>query len=170
MRSINLLGYTVSHGVIKPDPDRLAPLITVPDPHDTKSLKRIIGMFSYYSNRIKKFSAKILPLTSTESFPLSESALNAFNMLKKNVEHSVLNTIDETIPFMVETDASDRAIAATLSQNGRPVASFSLTLNSSELMHYSIEKESYAIVEAIRKWRHYLATRNYLNISFNLYL
>ena len=116
-------------------------------------------MFSYYSNWIKNFSVKILPLTSTKSFPLSQSALNAFNILRKNVEHSALNTIDETIPFMVVTDASGRAIAATLSQHF-----FSRTLNSSELMHSSIEKEAYVIVEAIKR-RHYLATRHFILLT-----
>ena len=51
-------------------------------------------------------------------------------------------------------------ISATLSQNGRPVAFFSRSLYRSE-RHSSIEKEAYAIIESIRKWRHYLATHHF---------
>ena len=38
---------------------------------------------------------------------------------------------------------------------------FSHTLNCSERKHSSIEKEAYAIVEAIRKWRHYVGTKHF---------
>ena len=60
-------------------------------------------------------------------------------------------TIDSTVPLVVETDASDHAIAATLNQSGRPVAFFSRTLTGSEQRHSAVEKEAYAIVEALRK-------------------
>ncbi|XP_059799785.1 uncharacterized protein LOC132377519 [Hypanus sabinus] len=60
------------------------------------------------------------------------------------------------IPFQVESDASDLALAATLNQAGRPVAFFSRTLQGPEIWHPTVEKEAQAIEEAIRHWRHYL--------------
>ena len=60
----------------------------------------------------------------------------------------------------METDASEFAIAATLNQDGRAVAFHSRTLSLSEQRHSAIEKEAYAIVEALRKWRHLLIGRH----------
>ena len=60
----------------------------------------------------------------------------------KSLEDAEVTAVDESIPFEVETDASEAALAATLNQNGRPVAFFSRTLWGSELKHASIEKEA----------------------------
>ena len=68
----------------------------------------------------------------------------------------MVTIIEPGIPLVVETDASDLAIAATLNQNGRPVAFFSRTLTQPEKRHSAVEKEACAIVESLRKWRHYL--------------
>ena len=70
--------------------------------------------------------------------------------------NAVVKTIDEAIPFVVETDASDFSLAATLNQNGQPVAFFSKSLSKHEIHQPAIEKEAYAIVEALRKWKQYL--------------
>eukprot|EP00794_Sanderia_malayensis_P020739 gene20739-22770_t len=154
-------GYEIEEGIIRPDPERLSPLRNLPVPHDSKSLNRCLGLFSYYSQWIPEFSNRIKPLTSSKSFPLPPIAVTAFDNLKKTVEEAFVTAIDETVPFEVETDASDVALAATLSQDGRPVAFFSRSLQGSELKHASIEKEAQAIIEAIRHWRHFLTGRHF---------
>ena len=164
-RKLNILGSVICDGVIKPDPERLQPLRDMPPPHDLKSQKRVVGLFAYYCKWIKNFSDKIRPLTHNTEFPIAGDALIAFNLLKCDIEDSVICSIDESLPFQVETDASEFAIAATLSQNSRPVAFFSRMLNGSELRHSSVEKEASAVIEAVRKWKHYLTGRHFTLIT-----
>ena len=151
-----LLGYIIENGCISPDPGRLRPLLELPLPHNSKSLNRCLGLFIYYSQWVPSFSDRIKPITSCKSFPLSSEAEQAFEDLKSIIAKAAVSAIDESVPFEVETDASDVAIAATLNQKGRPVAFSSRTLQGSELKHSAIEKEAPAIVESIRHWRHFL--------------
>ena len=76
-----------------------------------------MGLLAHYSRWIPKFSEKIRPLAHTDSFPLSTEALQAFENLKKDISNAVVLAVDPSSPFTVETDASDHAIAATLTQN-----------------------------------------------------
>ena len=117
-----------------------------------------MGTFAYYSRWISGFSEKIHPLVDTKRFPMSRLARESFEKIK-DIVHAAVSAIDPDIPFVVETDASDHAVAATLSQGGRPVAFFSRTLSACKQHHSSIEKEAYAIVESLRLWRHYLLGR-----------
>ena len=55
------------------------------------------------------------------------------------------------MPFVVECDALDVAISATLNQGGRPVAFMSRSFQGSELHYPSVEEEATAIIEAVRK-------------------
>ncbi|KAG7165887.1 pol Retrovirus-related Pol polyprotein from transposon-like 19 [Homarus americanus] len=50
--SIDLLGYTISHDTLKPDDDRFRPLKELPLTKDLLALRRVIGLFSYYSQWI----------------------------------------------------------------------------------------------------------------------
>jgi len=50
--------------------------------------------------------------------------------------------VDEREHFTVECDASDFAIAATLNQNGRPVAFMSRTLSKTECSYPTVDKEA----------------------------
>ncbi|CAG2212501.1 unnamed protein product [Mytilus edulis] len=163
VESVDLLGYTISQGVLRPDPDRMKPLRELPVPHSPKSVKRAMGMFSYYSQWIPRFSDKIKPLANATSFPLDSIAVKAFDDLKSDLENASISAIDEAIPF--ETDASDSAVAGSLNQGGRPVAFFSRTLNAHELGHSSVEKEACAIIDAVRKWRHLLSGKHFTLVT-----
>ena len=163
--AIRLLGYEVGHGSLKPDSDRIAALQKIPVPSTRKELQHIVGLFAYYAKWIQKYSELIRPLTTAKNLPLTGNALQAFSKLKEKLISATLQPIDEAIPFTVETDASDFAISATLNQNGKPVAFHARTLSRSEQKHSSIEKEAYAIVEALRKWRHLLVGRHFTLVT-----
>ena len=156
-----MLGYQIKNHTIKPDPNRLEPLLKLPTPSTKSMLQRGLGLFAYYSNWIQKYSDKIRPLTQSSTFPLSEEACNAYEAIKREISEAIVVAPEDSIPFVLETDASDHCIAATLNQAGRPVAFCSHTLSKHEQNHPAIEKEAYAIVEAIRKWRHYLLGRHF---------
>lgn len=164
LSTIRILGYEISYNQLRPDPSRVQPLLDLPTPTNSKSLLRLLGLFAYYSRWIQGYSHKLRPLVGA-SIPLGSSAIAAIQELKKAIVNAVHAHIDDRIPFVVETDASDSAIAATLNQDGRPVAFFSRTLSSSEKGHCSIEKEAYAIIEAVRYWRHYLLPRPFTLVT-----
>jgi len=162
---IDILGYRLSHQSIKPDPERLQPLQEYPPPSNVPSLRRALGMFAYYAKWIPQFSDKIRPLANTTSFPLDKEALASFNALKNELARVALFPIDEDIPFVVECDASDVAISASLNQNGRPVAFMSKTLSATERRYPAVEKEALAIIEAVRKWNHLLSRQPFILIT-----
>lgn len=164
-KEITYLGYCISNGSLRPDPDRIKPLIDLPIPDNVSSLKRALGLFSYYSIWIKDYSKRIQPLLHSDSFPLCSEAIQCFRALKEEISKASVYAFDETLPLQIETDASSVSIAATLSQLGRPVAFFSRTLTNSERLQPAIEREATAIIEAVRKWRLFVIGRRFTIVT-----
>lgn len=165
LTEISYLGYQLSNGTLRPDPDRLQPLRDLPLPSDTASLRRTLGLLSYYSQWIPNYSSRIAPLLSIASFPAGPEAKACFDTLKEDICEASVAALDDRLPLEVETDASATTLAATLSQNGRPVAFFSRTLSKTERLHPAVEREACAIIEAIRKWRQILIGRHFKIIT-----
>ena len=165
VQTIDMLGYRISSKQVMPDPSRLQPLLDLPPPRTAKELKRVTGMFAYYAKWLPKFSEKAGALLRANSFPLDEAAIQAFNELKNLLSKACLSTIQDGVPFVVETDASDYALAAILSQNDRPVAFMSRSLDSTEKRYPAVEKEATAIIEAVRRWGHFLKGRHFTIVT-----
>jgi len=160
-----MLGYLVAYKQIKPDSKRLQALLDLPEPTRAKELKRVSGLFAYYAKWVPNVSKKAGTFLHCKAFPLSNEAVIAFQTLKNDLRNASLGSIQGGVPFEVETDASDFVLAAVLSQDGRPVALMSRTLSACEKRYSAVEKEPIAIIEAVRKWIHFLKGRHFTIVT-----
>lgn len=76
---INILGYTITGKTIKPDPERLRPLLDLPAPNSLASLRRIMGMFAHYSKWVPNFSEKFNHWYTVKHFPCLKMLLQHSN-------------------------------------------------------------------------------------------
>ena len=92
----------------------------------------------------------------------TEIQQTAFNELKKEITlERTLIILQPGKPFRMETDTSDFAIAAILSQEDnkgiwQPVAFMSKMLNDTERNYEIYIKEMLAMMKGFYKWAHYL--------------
>jgi RNase H-like domain found in reverse transcriptase len=108
----------------------------------------------------------VVPLTrlTRKNIPwnFDESCKLAFLTLKQAfISAPVLTHYKPGCPLVIETDASNYALAAILSQvesNGEihPVTYLSRTFSDAELNYDTYDKELMAIYEAFKAWQHYL--------------
>ena len=163
---VKFLGYIVSREGLKMDSKKVEAITSWPKPTTVKEVQSFLGFANFYRQFIAGYSAVAAPLTSLtkkdQAFEWTVEAEQAFQELKTRFStEPILVIFDPSKPVTVETDASDKAIGACLSQpdtNGklRPVAYLSRKMTPPELNYEVHDKELLAIVEAFRHWRVYL--------------
>ena len=62
----------------------------------------------------------------------------------------------------MDYDATGNAIVAILTQEGNPIAYFSEKLNDAKKQYSIYDYEFYVIVQALKKWRHYLLPKEFV--------
>jgi 5-bromo-4-chloroindolyl phosphate hydrolysis protein len=103
-----------------------------------------------------------------KSFHWTEEAKKSFNLLKRKItEQPILVLPDFQKTFQVKCDASGFEIGAVLSQEDKPIAYFSEKLNEAKVKYSMYDKEFYAIIQALKKWRHYLIPKEFVLYNDN---
>ena len=64
--------------------------------------------------------------------------------------------------FQVQCDTSGSATRVVLSQEGKPISFFSEKLNNAKRKYFVYDQEFYGIVQALKKWRHYLIPKEFV--------
>jgi hypothetical protein len=165
--SVAFLGYVISPDGIFMDKSKVETIQCWATPSSVKDVQRFLGFANFYRRFIKGYSKIATPLITLtckdKPFSWNPTAQAAFDTLKMAFTSApILIHPDPAKPFIVETDASNFALGAILSQFGidgllHPVAFYSRKLTSAEINYQVYDKELLAIIMAFEQWRPYLA-------------
>ena len=170
-REVEFLGHIVSADGVQTDPKKTDAIKTWPRPECVRDVRSFLGLCSYYRRFIHQFAEIAKPLHKlTEkgrSFTWTDTCTKAFETLKQKLTESpILTHPDFSQPFILDTDASDVAIAAVLSQKidgiEHAIAFASRTLSKSEKKYCVTRKELLALVHFVKYFKHYLYGKQFL--------
>jgi hypothetical protein len=153
MTQVQYLGYIIDERGVHVDPAKIQVIRDWPAPTTLTELRSFLGLANFYRRFVLGFSHITWPLSQVTKggakakFFRSESQPKAFGELKHRLcSAPVLTLLDLQQPFEIETDASDYAIEAVLTQHGHLVAYHSETLSDTVRKYPTYDKEMYSIV------------------------
>jgi hypothetical protein len=164
--SLEYLGHIISDQGVTTDPSKTEAMVNWPVPTSITELRGFLGLTGYYRKFVHNYGLIAKPLTNLlkkKQFQWSPQAMEAFIALKQAMASTpVLALPDFTLPFEVETDASDSGVGAVLMQKGQPVAFLSKALGPSHQKLSIYEKEFLALIMAVERWRPYLQRQEFI--------
>jgi len=162
---IDFLGHMVWADGIQPQPDKLAAIRDWPTPHCLRDVRAFYGLASYYRKFVKDFAKIAEPLSrmtkKNTPFTWTDETQQSFENLKRaQLDVDALAYPTPGTPCILDTDASDVAVGAVLSQmvDGveKPIAYFSRVLNGTQRNYCPTRRELLAVITSLQHFRHYL--------------
>ena len=164
-KEIEFLGFQVNTTGVQIQSKKTEAILNWRIPAKVKEVQQFLGFANFVRKFVKNFAEISQPLTrlvrNNVPFIWDNDCDNAFTKLKQAIISApVLVHHQEGLPCVVESDASDFALGAVLSQEVEgvlhPVAYYSRRLTGAEINYQVYDKELLAIVEVFREWRVYL--------------
>jgi hypothetical protein len=155
------------------DPKKVKAIKEWPSPKNIFEVRSFHGLASFYRKFIWNFSGISAKMMDTvkkrhKYFKWTEEAKRSFNILKeKLIEKPILVLPDFGKTFQVRCHASGLTIGVVLSQDNKPIAYFSEKLNKAKHKYSTHNKEFYAIIQELKKWRHYIIPKEFVLYNNN---
>ena len=169
------LGHIISAKGINVDPEKVKAVKSLLPPTSKMVLRSFLGLASYYRRFISDFADVAQPLTrllrDDARFEWGSAQVKSFATLKERLTTApILAYPDWDATFLLQTDASNDAIAAVLSQVGtdgleRVISYASRVLQDRERRYDTREKELLAVVYGCETFRHYLVVSSFIIIT-----
>ena len=164
------LGHVVGSGKIEPDPTKLAIVPNLQPPVTKKDVRKLMGFFSYFRAFIPSLAetARVITDLTQKNMPNNvrweEKHQQAFDKMKVDLCKAVENplySIEFGKEFGLLVDASATAIGSCLIQwrddgTEKPLYFSSKKLSLTQCRWSTIEREAYAVVEALHRYRHWI--------------
>lgn len=164
---VRFVGHIVGSGRHRPDADKLATISSLAKPVTKKDVRKMVGFFNYFHSYISSLAELCVPFTNVLAkdkpniVVWSEVENLAFERLKQALTECVkanLYVAQWGKPFGIHCDASKIAIGSCLVQwddegRERPISFASSKLSGAQLNWAAIEKEAYAIIWSLNKFK-----------------
>ena len=166
VQETGFLGYRISLDGLGMEEDKVKSILEWPTPKNVKEVQQFLGLANYYRKIIDGYAGIATGLyrftKKGQAFQWDEAAEKSFNELKELFkQRTIVANFNYDLPIVLETDVSDYALGARLTQKKedgtfRPVAFWSRKMIPAELNYDVHDKELLAIVSAFQVWRAYL--------------
>ena len=163
---VKFLGHHISSSGIRPDPDIMKKILSLKPPTSRSELESFLGLINFFGRMIPNFSGIVQPLHALRRkdvefrwLPLHQSAFN--QLLQIMSTPPVLRSYELSQPATLTTDASEKAIAGILTQNGQPVMFVSRILTAAEQRYSNVEREALAVIWSILRLKQLLLGRHF---------
>ena len=169
-KSVSFLGHVISEDGIGTDPKKTQAVSDWPRPTCQKDVRAFLGLAGYYRRFVQGFAKKAAPLhvllKKGRPFVWTDEAQQSFDALKLLLASPpILAMPTDGDEFVLDTDASDSAIGAVLSQRQdgveRVVAYASKSLCKREQNYCVTRKELLAVVHFLKYFKQYLLGRRF---------
>ena len=172
-RKLKFLGWMVGSDGISIPSENVEAILKRSRPSNVTEVESFLGYLNYHRGHIKNFAelaAPLYELTGAHArhipFVWTEMHQDAFNILRTAMTTApVLRIPNRTGLFILDTDASNIAIGAELSQiqdsDECLIAFGSYALTKEQRRYCTTRKELLAIVRFTRQYRHYLLGRQF---------
>ena len=99
-----------------------------------REVRHFIGLVNFYKKFYKERSVTLVPITNLKDknvkFVWTKECESAFERMKAIMAENTMVSLPNYVkPFEVHTDASNKLIGACVSQESKPIASFSRKFN-----------------------------------------
>jgi hypothetical protein len=164
---VRFVGHIIGSGRHRPDESKLATIANIAKPVTKKDVRKMIGFFNYFHCYVPRLAELCVAFTNLLAkgkpniivwTPLEEQAFEQLKVALSDCVRANLFTAEWGKPFGIHCDSSKIAVGSCLVQwdpDGveRPIAFASAKLSGAQLSWAAIEKEAYAIIWSLNKFR-----------------